>query len=475
MEAQCLALASWTRLAVGLAATTLRPDKQSMSNPDETIFALSSAPGRAAIAVIRVSGPAVPEAVRQLAGRLPAPRRAALMNLRDPGTATLLDQALVLYFEAPLRETGEHIAEFQVHGGRAVIEAVLAALAKIPGCRPAEPGEFVHRAFVNGKLDLTAVEGLADLIDAETEAQRRQAVAVAAGHNARLYDGWRRRLIECQALVESAIDFSDEADVSDGAVAAADERAASLAAEITDHLSGTVRGEIIRSGFRVVIAGPTNAGKSTLLNALARRDAAIVSAEAGTTRDAIEVHLDLDGLPVIVTDTAGIRETTGMIEQEGIRRTFDRARVADLVIWLDAPDASAPVPDNLIADGADLLKLATKTDLAAAGLGAATAEPDLRISAITGDGLDALARAIVARARTRLGEGQDLVPISTRQSFHLKQAAGHLQRYLAGRHLDIELRAEELRIAADSLGRLTGKIDAEDVLDQIFSRFCIGK
>ena len=196
METQCLALASWTRLAAGLAAATLRPDKQSKSNPDETIFALSSAPGRAAIAIIRVSGQAEPEAVRQLAGRLPAPRHAALMKLRDPGTATLLDQALVLYFEAPLSETGEHIAEFQVHGGRAVIEAVLAALAKIPGCRPAEPGEFVHRAFVNGKLDLTAVEGLADLIDAETEAQRRQAVAVAAGHNARLYDGWRTRLIE---------------------------------------------------------------------------------------------------------------------------------------------------------------------------------------------------------------------------------------------------------------------------------------
>ena len=451
-----------------------RANNSFMSRSSSTIFALSSAPGRAAIAVIRVSGPAVRDVLAALLRRIPKPRRATLANLTDPVTGQLLDQALVLYFQAPHSETGEDIVEFQVHGGRAVIEATLAAIATVPGCRPADPGEFVHRAFVNGKLDLTALEGLADLIDSETEAQRRQAVAVAAGHNRALYDAWRTRLIECQALVESAIDFSDEADVSDTAVAAADERAVTLTDEIRRHLTGARRGEIIRAGFRVVIAGPPNAGKSTLLNALARRDAAIVSAEAGTTRDAIEVHLDLDGLAIVVTDTAGIRETTGAIEQEGIRRTFDRARSADLIVWITAPDATAAVPEDLVPEEADLLILANKADMATDQT-ANAGEPDLRISALSGAGLDQLSRAIVERAMTRLGEPHELVPISTRQSFHLDAAAAGLERYLNNHALDIELRAEELRIAADSLGRLTGTIDAEDVLDQIFSRFCIGK
>jgi tRNA modification GTPase len=438
-----------------------------------TIFALSTAPGRAAIAVIRMSGPAVPDALRALVGRLPRPRQAAFANLRDSATSALLDQALVLYFRAPQSETGEDVAEFQVHGGRAVVQAVLDALALLPGCRPAEPGEFAHRAFLNGKLDLTAVEGLADLIDAETEAQRRQAVSVAAGHSAALYDGWRTRLIECQALVESAIDFSDEADVGDAAVTLADERSRDLRGEILRHLEGAVRGEIIRCGFRVVIAGPPNAGKSTLLNALARRDAAIVSAEAGTTRDAIEVRLDLGGLPVIVTDTAGIRDAGGAIEREGIRRTFDRARAADLVLWLTAPDAVAAVPAGLVPDGATLIRLANKMDLAEHA--PAGTDADVAISAMTGAGLDRLGSLIADQARKRLDQGDDLVPISARQSYHLRKAAEGLARYLDNPSIDIELRAEELRIAAESLGRLTGAIDPEDVLDQIFSRFCIGK
>ena len=439
-----------------------------------TIFALSTAPGRAAIAVIRVSGPNAAEALRRLCGRIPPPRQAHLAQLRHPDSGDALDQALVLHFAGPASETGEDIAELQVHGGRAVVRAVLDALGTVPGCRPAEPGEFAHRAFINGKLDLTAAEGLADLIDAETEAQRRQAMTLATGHLANLYDDWRTRLIECQALIESAIDFSDEGDVGDAAAAAATQRAVTLGDEIETHLAGSTRGEIIRDGFRVVIAGPPNAGKSTLLNALARRDAAIVSAEAGTTRDAIEVHLDLAGLPVIVTDTAGVRETTGAIEREGIRRTFDRARAADLVIWLTDVAQPAPPPADLAGAGQIVLSVGSKADLHPAEAAGGRA-PVLAISAETGAGLEVLTQNIVEAAQNRMGESIDLVPTSLRQKIHLQAAAEHLRNYLNGPTKDIELRAEDLRLTADSLGRLTGRIDAEDVLDQIFSRFCIGK
>lgn len=439
-----------------------------------TIFALSSAPGRAAIAVVRISGPKAGDALTKLAGKIPPPRQATLATLRHPGTSEPLDQALILYFAAPASETGEDIAELQLHGGRAVVRAVLAALAELPDCRPAEPGEFAHRAFINGKLDLTAAEGLADLIDAETDAQRRQAITLASGHHATLYDGWRTRLIECQALIESAIDFSDEGDVSDSATALATERAKSLLGDINSHLAGADRGEIIRDGFRVVIAGPPNAGKSTLLNALARRDAAIVSEEAGTTRDAIEVHLDLGGLAVIITDTAGIRVASGAIEREGIRRTYDRANDADLIIWLTDITSPADPPDGLSPAARPLLPVINKVDQQP-GQTSSAESARFRISATTAEGLDQLINRIIELAQDRIGHGADLVPTSARQAFHLTGAVKHLENYLVGPSRDIELRAEDLRLAADSLGRLTGRIDAEDVLDQIFSRFCIGK
>ncbi len=444
-----------------------------MSAPN-TIYALSTAPGRAAIAVIRISGPDAASALKRLTGKIPMPRQAVLTTLRHPLTREPLDQALVLYFAGPASETGEDIAELQVHGSRAVVGAVLDALRDVPGCRAAEPGEFAHRAFVNGKLDLTAAEGLADLIDAETEAQRRQAMTLASGHLADLYDTWRTRLIECQALIESAIDFSDEGDVSDSATEAATDRASALLDEVNLHLLGAARGEIIRDGFRVVIAGPTNAGKSTLLNTLARRDAAIVSAEAGTTRDAIEVHLDLAGLPVIVTDTAGIRDTVGTIEREGIRRTYDRAKSANLIIWLTDIAEVVPPPADLTPAGPVILPVANKIDQHL-GCTPSIADTVLQISAVSGVGLDVLTQKIIVEAQHRVGDSGDLVPTSIRQAFHLRSATKHLEEYLNGYNRDIELRAEDLRLAADSLGRLTGRIDAEDVLDQIFSRFCIGK
>src|SRR5262245_52978967 len=272
----------------------------------------------------------------------PKPRYAAFRRLRHPRTAEVLDHALVLWFPAPASETGEDMAELQVHGGRAVIQGVLAALATVAGCRLAEPGEFARRAFENGKLDLTGVEGLADLIDAETAAQRRQALRQADGALARLYGGWREQLIEALALLEAAIDFSDEGDVARDAELMSRERVVILQDAIARHLDDGHRGELVRDGFQVVLSGAPNSGKSSLLNALARRDVAIVSDEAGTTRDVIEVKLDLEGLPVVVSDTAGIREAAGKVEQEGIRRALQRAEQADLVVWLvDATDADA--------------------------------------------------------------------------------------------------------------------------------------
>ena len=444
-----------------------------MTNPGDTIFALSSGPGRAAIAVIRVSGPVVTKLLGEMASDVPAPRQAALRRIQNPRTGEHLDDALVLRFAAPASATGEDLAEFHVHGGRAVVAAVLEAIESIPGCRPAEPGEFAHRAFINGKIDLTAAEGLADLIDAETDAQRRQAIRLADGQLAGLYDDWRQKLIECQALVEAAIDFSDESDVADDAVRAATDRVKALHEQIVSHLGNARRGEIIRTGFRVVIAGPPNAGKSTLLNALARRDAAIVSDEPGTTRDAIDVHMSLDGLPVRLTDTAGIRETTGKVESEGIRRAHENARQADMVIWLfDIRDPVEP-QSEIAAQPIQVLRVANKSD---EHLGRSeAASRDLMISAKTGQGVDQLIDLIVSKAHDCLGSEDDLVPVTARQTFHLGQAVEHLGGFLESPANDLELRAEDLRRAADCMGRLTGRIDVEDILDQIFSRFCIGK
>ncbi|MEM8971129.1 MAG: tRNA uridine-5-carboxymethylaminomethyl(34) synthesis GTPase MnmE, partial [Pseudomonadota bacterium] len=275
----------------------------------DTIYALSSAPGKAAVSLVRASGPMVPTLLLDLIGRLPEPRLASRCKIRKPDQGEIIDDGLVLFFPGPASATGEDVAEFHVHGGRAVLQALYDAFSAFPDCRPAEPGEFSLRGFENGKLDLTAAEGIADLVDADTEAQRKQAQRQASGHLVRRYDHWREQIIEAQALIEADIDFSDEGDVDDHVYRASRQRVEVLSHEIECHLKSASRGEIIRSGYRVVIAGPTNAGKSSLLNALAERDVAIVSEQAGTTRDVIEVHLDLAGYPVVVSDTAGVRET----------------------------------------------------------------------------------------------------------------------------------------------------------------------
>jgi tRNA modification GTPase len=311
-----------------------------MTSQRDTIFALSSGRPPAAIAVVRLSGPRAGDALKALTGKIPEPRKAALARVRDPASGEVIDEALALWFPGPKSETGEDTAELQLHGGRAVVGAVLAALGRIEGLRMAEPGEFTRRAFENGHLDLTAVEGLADLIYAETEAQRRQAYRQLKGLLGDRAETWRKRLIEALALVEARIDFSDEADVPDDLVGPALKIAADLAAEIAAALAGAARGERLRDGLVVAIAGPPNAGKSTLLNRIARREAAIVSPIPGTTRDVIEVHLDLDGYPVTMLDTAGIRESDDPVEQEGVRRARERAQQADLILWVE--DAAEP-------------------------------------------------------------------------------------------------------------------------------------
>jgi tRNA modification GTPase len=432
-----------------------------------TIFALSTPPGRAGIAVVRVSGPQAGSLIDALAPPRPKERRAALRRIRDPDTGEVLDEGLVLYFAAPRTETGEDIAEFQLHGGPAIVRGVLAALGRRPDCRLAQPGEFARRAFENGRIDLAEAEGLADLINAETEAQRRQALRQMGGALSALYEGWRFMLIEASALVEAAIDFSDEEDVARDAF----ERGRSIVAELRNaiaaHLDDGHQGEILREGFRVVLAGPPNVGKSSLLNALARRDAAIVSEEAGTTRDVIEVRLDLQGYPVVVSDTAGIRDPGGSIEREGIRRALEHARGADLVIWLsDASIGEAAPPPDL---GDNVLPVTSKIDLVD-GTG-----DKLGVSAKTGAGMSELTERLAAIVRERLGVTDSPVITRARHREQLHSCMQALDNFKSAAKTDIELQAEDLRQAAGALGRITGRVDVEEILGQIFGRFCIGK
>ena len=454
--------------------------------PDRsTIFALSSGRPPAAIAVVRVSGPRAGFALEKLIGRLPEPRKAALARVRDPASGEIIDEALALWFPAPHSETGEDVAELQLHGGQAVIAGVLDALAMIEGCRPAEAGEFTRRAFENGRLDLTAVEGLADLIAAETQAQRRLAFRQLKGLIGDRAEAWRRRLIEALALVEARIDFSDEADVPEDLLGPALHAAQQLRDEIAGVLADGRRGERLRDGLVVAIAGPPNAGKSTLLNRLARREAAIVSPYAGTTRDVIEVHLDLDGYPVTLLDTAGIRDSAEPVEQEGVRRARERAAAADLVLWVIDPSAGGLAangyPENL-AD-AEIWLVRNKIDLAGSSSCANATESDnseckftLSISALTGIGMDALTAALSAYAKTYFAATESAVITRARHRHALEETVAALDRALARDHsTDEELIAEELRSAATTLGRLTGRVDVEDILDVIFRDFCIGK
>ncbi|MGE3529739.1 MAG: tRNA uridine-5-carboxymethylaminomethyl(34) synthesis GTPase MnmE [Methyloceanibacter sp.] len=446
-------------------------------SPADTIVAPASGAGIAAIAVIRVSGPKTRAVLDALCGGAPPPRHASLRAI-GLANAAPIDRGLVLMFEGPSSFTGEDMAELHVHGGRAVIGAVIDAALALPGTRLAEPGEFARRAFENGKLDLTEAEGLADLINAETEAQRRQALAQAEGSLRALYEGWRAELVRAQGLVEAGLDFADEGDVVAGVVAKADPIVAQLGAAIARHLSDR-SGMRLRDGFRVVIAGAPNAGKSSLLNALAKREAAIVSEEAGTTRDIIEVHLDLGGVPVMLIDTAGLRAAEGKVEAEGIRRALARAGDADLVLWIvdatapqwDAPRALAPREAGE-GGAARLVTVLNKIDLAPRE---GTDRAACRVSAMTGEGLGQLVDMLAERAALGAGAGAGAPLLTrTRHRIELEAALAALERY-GDRGLAPELKAEELRLAAHHLGRLTGRIDVEEVLGAIFAEFCIGK
>jgi tRNA modification GTPase len=446
-----------------------------MSSDRDTIFALSSGRPPAAVAVVRISGPRAGVALETLIGRVPAARRASLARVRDPATGDLIDEGLALWFPGPNSETGEDIVELQVHGGRAVIAALLAALGRFGGLRHAEAGEFTRRAFENGRMDLTAVEGLADLVGAETEAQRRQALLQLKGLLGERAETWRQRLIEALALVEAGIDFSDEDDVPSDLTARALELIRPLADEIGKAMAG--QGERLREGLRVAIAGPPNAGKSTLFNRLARREAAIVSPFPGTTRDVLEIHLDLGGYPVTVLDTAGIRDTTDPIEREGVRRAGEQAAGADLVLWVIEP-TSEDVGEALVQAG---WLVVNKMDLA---------DPAERIriesrfkksngvhfiSSATGMGVEQLVTSISGFAERFFTQEAALVT-RERQRAHLRETVlalqGARQAAQEGRE---EIMAEQLRLATRALGRLLGRVDVEDVLDVIFRDFCIGK
>lgn len=445
----------------------------------DTIFAPATAPGRAAVAVVRLSGPRAGEALSALAGRRPAPRRAALRRLRAPDGA-LLDEALVLWMPAPASYTGEDSAELHLHGGPAVVAGVLEALSAL-GLRLAEPGEFTRRAFENGRLDLAQAEGVADLIEAETEAQRRQALDQVGGALGRARDAWRSDLVEALALFEAAVDFPDEdlpADVARRARPALER----LLADLTRAVEGVDRAERVREGYAIALVGAPNAGKSTLLNALARREAAIVTATPGTTRDVIEATLRLGGYKAILADTAGLRETTDEVEAEGVRRARLRAGTADLRLWVvdGAGDAgsAAPAPEGLRPGD---LCLVAKADLPAGdSVARALAEAAALgleahvLSARRPEDVAALEAALTRQVVAALGSSEPPAATRLRHAALLSEARSRLASALAMAE-DPELAAEDVRLAARALDRITGRIGPEDVLDRIFSTFCIGK
>jgi len=445
----------------------------------DTIYAPASAPGRAGVAVIRLSGPACAGVCRRLTATAPPPaRRAALRAIRDPRSGETLDQGLVIWFPGPHSLTGEDVLELQVHGGRAVIGGVLDALGGLSGLRAAEPGEFSRRAFLNDRLDLTAAEGLADLVEAETRAQARQALRQLGGELGRLYMGWREVLLGALARLEAEIDFAPDEEVPDHLVSRVRPEIAGLSAEMARHLADDGRGERLRAGLSVAVVGPPNAGKSSLVNHLARRDVAIVTATPGTTRDVLEVPLEIAGYPVTLLDTAGLREVVDEAEAEGVRRARERAETADVRLvlfdgaaWPELDRASVALADE------SAIVAVTKADLERSGTRPRIGgRPARAISCVTGQGIDALLDAL-GEAAARLCASGDAPLISrSRHRSALRETLEALERFCAApEDAELALLAEDLRLASRALGRITGQVAVDDLLDRIFGEFCIGK
>ncbi|XP_070817095.1 tRNA modification GTPase GTPBP3, mitochondrial isoform X2 [Chaetodon trifascialis] len=475
----------------------------------DTIFALSSGHGRCGVAVIRASGPASVAALRCMAGltrSLPAPRTALLRSITDPRSKEVLDRGLVLWFPAPHSFTGEDSVEFHIHGGPAVITAVLQALGSVPGMRPAEAGEFTRRAFQAGKLGLTEVEGLGDLIHAETEAQRRQAFRQMSGDLGRLYQDWSLKLKRCLAHVEAFIDFSEDELIEDGVLSQVDRWVCDLQAEMERHLKDERRGERLRSGVQVVIAGAANAGKSSLLNTLCQRPAAIVSPIAGTTRDVVETALDIGGFPVLLSDTAGLRDSADLVEREGVRRARERVEQADLTLMVvdcahlpsdaqqaaaflqghlrsilpsqEQPDAVCPADRSLLVlNKIDLLPQEQRQKLDGELSRVSGLPPVCLISCHTNEGLQDFLAALHSSVKTLCGDPLSGAPTLTqaRHRAHLQQCFAALAQYQRYRDIDLALAAEGVRLGLTSLGRITGRVGVEEILDIIFKDFCIGK
>jgi tRNA modification GTPase len=421
----------------------------------DTIFALSSGRPPAAVAVIRISGPSAHQAGARIAGDLPATRNAAVRELRHPASNELLDEALVIKFDGPASATGENITEFQCHGGRAVVDGVLAALGSIAGLRAAEPGEFTRRAFENGRIDLTEAEGLADLLEAETESQRKAALALAEGGLSKQIAAWQEQLLAMSASAERAIDYDEDDSELDPALP---QDCAALEAELRDWLARP-RVEPLKDGVRVVVGGPPNAGKSSLVNALAGQERAIVTAIPGTTRDHIDVPLALAGVPLLLTDTAGLRETIDEVEAIGVARAATLVETADLLIWLGDPEV-APVHPRL-------LKVHAKADI-----NCPPPAGSIAVSSVTGQGLANLLERIGTLASSLL-PGEGAISLNRRQATHINEAAVALAS--ATRAPDVVVIAECLRVARGAFDRLTGRAGIEDVLDAVFARFCLGK